>query len=304
MWGNADITKEITINDHPHQIRENLWDFFCEANRSSRQSKCAMALWIDAICIEQSSTSERNHQVSIMGDIYSKATLVISWLGRATGRVAVAMNWLVDFIQLRPLGLNPSIRESAEFNWWHLIYSHGYWERVWIIQEVVLAQALHVWCGEGSITLDDLVWTKNWMTADRLGMHSPAMEIIDMRALRLDPTYNDWWKQPVGVLDDHFYHLVTMTQIAQCSDPRDRIFAILSILGPEQRDQLDITPDYDKDSLSLLVELYDKLGSAHVLDSEGRYRNLLCGALHIDILDFCEVLENSQNQIGARKRRK
>lgn len=38
-------------------------------------------LWIDAICINQATTLEKNHQVSMMGMIYSQAECVIVWLG-------------------------------------------------------------------------------------------------------------------------------------------------------------------------------------------------------------------------------
>jgi hypothetical protein len=37
--------------------------------------------FVDAICINQNSTNERNHQVSAMGDIYANARKVICWLG-------------------------------------------------------------------------------------------------------------------------------------------------------------------------------------------------------------------------------
>lgn len=39
------------------------------------------ALWIDAICIDQSSSVERNNQVRLMGDIYRKADKVLIWPG-------------------------------------------------------------------------------------------------------------------------------------------------------------------------------------------------------------------------------
>lgn len=43
-----------------------------------------MPLWIDAICIDQENLEERNQQVSIMVDIYSRAHIVSIWLGPGT----------------------------------------------------------------------------------------------------------------------------------------------------------------------------------------------------------------------------
>jgi hypothetical protein len=37
-------------------------------------------LWLDAICIDQKSIVERNHQVSIMATVYSRARRVLVWL--------------------------------------------------------------------------------------------------------------------------------------------------------------------------------------------------------------------------------
>jgi len=38
-------------------------------------------LWIDAICIDQRDYEERNTQVGLMGQVYSKAFLLVIWLG-------------------------------------------------------------------------------------------------------------------------------------------------------------------------------------------------------------------------------
>jgi Heterokaryon incompatibility protein (HET) len=46
-----------------------------------RRNDSIRALWMDAICIDQSSTQDRNHQVRIMGEIYACARRVLIWLG-------------------------------------------------------------------------------------------------------------------------------------------------------------------------------------------------------------------------------
>ncbi|KAH7364025.1 heterokaryon incompatibility protein-domain-containing protein [Rhexocercosporidium sp. MPI-PUGE-AT-0058] len=38
-------------------------------------------LWIDAVCIDQNNIEERGQQVSLMFEIYTKASVVIAWLG-------------------------------------------------------------------------------------------------------------------------------------------------------------------------------------------------------------------------------
>lgn len=40
-----------------------------------------MKYWIDQICINQGDSSEKNRQVPLMGEVYSKAGIVKAWLG-------------------------------------------------------------------------------------------------------------------------------------------------------------------------------------------------------------------------------
>jgi hypothetical protein len=61
----------------------------------SKFRKCI--LWIDSICIDQSSTEERNHQVALMGDVYSMASEVIIWLGEKTPYSDFAMSFLTRY---------------------------------------------------------------------------------------------------------------------------------------------------------------------------------------------------------------
>jgi hypothetical protein len=76
-WGSASETRHITINSVPFVVRKNLWAFL----DNTRKRDFRGMLWTDAICINQTSISERNHQVSMMGDIYRSATRVLVWLG-------------------------------------------------------------------------------------------------------------------------------------------------------------------------------------------------------------------------------
>jgi hypothetical protein len=51
-------------------------------------------LWVDAICIDQTSLSERSHQVQLMGEIYSRAQRVVVWLGEGSPCSDAALAWL------------------------------------------------------------------------------------------------------------------------------------------------------------------------------------------------------------------
>lgn len=77
VWGSPSETRHIIVNNVPFVVRENLWAFL----DNSRKRDFRGLLWTDAICIDQTSIPERNHQVSMMGNIYRSATRVLVWLG-------------------------------------------------------------------------------------------------------------------------------------------------------------------------------------------------------------------------------
>jgi hypothetical protein len=55
----------------------------CEdALHQLRRTFSPRTLWVDSICIDQSSIPERNQQVKLMGEIYGNAHEVIIWLGK------------------------------------------------------------------------------------------------------------------------------------------------------------------------------------------------------------------------------
>lgn len=54
-----------------------------ESSRYKYQCSWPGWLWIDQICIDQGSHSERNHEVQRMSAIYSNATRTVVWLGHA-----------------------------------------------------------------------------------------------------------------------------------------------------------------------------------------------------------------------------
>ncbi|KAH8730138.1 heterokaryon incompatibility protein-domain-containing protein [Phaeosphaeriaceae sp. PMI808] len=67
-WGDANITKSITLDGHVTLITKNLH----EALFHLRRIRTTLWFWIDAICVNQEDLTERCHQVSRMKEIYSE----------------------------------------------------------------------------------------------------------------------------------------------------------------------------------------------------------------------------------------
>ncbi|KAH7408666.1 heterokaryon incompatibility protein-domain-containing protein, partial [Phaeosphaeria sp. MPI-PUGE-AT-0046c] len=126
MWGDPSVTQLILVNGKPVMIRSNLWNFLSQMCEEG----CYDALWIDALCINHQDIIERSQQVGLMGQIYSKASIVHIWLGPENDLNLVSMqilgvtDWSASDEFLAPI---------LEF------LNQDYWSRMWIIQEVVLA---------------------------------------------------------------------------------------------------------------------------------------------------------------------
>lgn len=76
----------------------------CEgALRRLIYGKSSRLIWVDAICINQQDTQERNQQVSMMGDIYRKAEHVNVWLGPGTAATDAALTELMSLFKAAAL---------------------------------------------------------------------------------------------------------------------------------------------------------------------------------------------------------
>jgi hypothetical protein len=257
MWGYTKATETIILNGLPLLIRKNLWDFLHQRRKDQRQSGIRQVpnehhrsgaatsyLWIDALCIEQDSTVEKNHQVAMMGQIYSNATSVIAWLGSKHGDLRL---W--DGIS--HFASNPILYESkierpvniSQERWNHeciLILDHPYWKRAWILQECVLARELQVQCGSRLFPAAVLL-----EFALRFRPSSPYFRAVEV--LKSREEWHDTSARKYFSPWSNYYPTV-------CFDPRDRIFAAVAIMDPV----LNIITDYSKTAEELFVEIADQ----------------------------------------------
>jgi hypothetical protein len=100
-WGDPSPENHIICHGKRLTITEN-----CEAAlRRLRRQNRSRTLWVDSICIDQSSILERNEQVKLMGDIYRHASRVLVWLGPGTKKTDTAMENIALFEQHNSSGM-------------------------------------------------------------------------------------------------------------------------------------------------------------------------------------------------------
>jgi hypothetical protein len=93
-WGDFNPTEEIFINGRLFLVTPNLKSALQNLRSDNMSTKGIRTLWIDAICIDQSELSERNHQVRQMQEIYAGAERVLVWLGPASGDSGTAIRFI------------------------------------------------------------------------------------------------------------------------------------------------------------------------------------------------------------------
>lgn len=173
-WDDAPADCIIELNGQPFHVRRNLLDFLDRA----RKADFVWYLWIDTLYIDQSTIRERNHQVALMGKIYSQEREVLLWLGHVPVGVEQALNkspseWYAD--------QDPALVESEYVDGAKAFCALGYWTRAWIVQEYVLAKKILIWCGHFRMTDEALSWLLRgiWPGGLRVGMKRTAMRIIN-----------------------------------------------------------------------------------------------------------------------------
>ena len=255
-WGNPENTSFIIVNNVPWKVSRNL----VGALRVFRDLPNQTLLWIDGLCINQTDIEEKNHQIPLMGEIYSSADKTRVWLGEENIESVMAIGTL----KLLPMGGFAENFASTETALQAFVtcqadlFQRPWWQRLWILQEYILAKKVDIYCGE--MTLD--------RTELEEGIKAIEEEVKSIRELRQDKIYmedlNDGMslsflvhrvlQQPRNLKSmaklypgsregnlSNFVAILCQARGQQVSDDRDRIYSLLGMAPPG----LNIPVDYN-----------------------------------------------------------
>lgn len=221
ICGNPDgVKKTIFVNDLRYEVLPNLWAFLSIA----RELKITDWLWIDAISIHQTNLQERNQQVRQMSNIYRQARYVIVWPGQWPRKSPAAYeNRIAAFYHWRD-----PVRGILWKRYWKKLYdtlaSLEYFNRVWIMQELVLA-------GECSIILGDRIIP--WRCISRF-VRTYANELEEANRAYQDPPVVRLAQQTDPrdgrPISNEMSLLLKDAVNGRCSEPRDHLYAILGLI--------------------------------------------------------------------------
>jgi hypothetical protein len=223
-WGPPSPNREILISNQAFNIRENLWQFLDSCHRKPSEL-FDYWLWIDQICIDQSTVGERNHQVRLMAQIYRKASSVLVWLGVEADGSDAAMDAINDSMRT----LVEACKDIED------LFKRPYWQRLWILQEVLLGENIVVHCGKKSfpwwklnrLLLSPRPWKEQRRTRDWLNDVSEWKCMVEINRIARVLVEE---KADFDGKGQRLSYMLGMFGILECQDVRDKVYGLLSLV--------------------------------------------------------------------------
>lgn len=261
-WGNQNTSCEIEINNASFSITPNLES----ALRRLRYCDIPRNLWVDAICINQGSDEEaikeRNYQVGMMRRIYQCCGSVRVWLGEEGDESDTALKLISQLskasdeqsltteshvkgernIPRDDIPGVPPMYDRAYTSFVHLM-RRVYFQRCWIIQEVVLAPTALIFCGSSTITPTWNELEKAFNYAIQFGALNMYRQLLPQNFIALQTS-----RQAIGTREENnrkLSVLLSRHRPSMATNPHDKIYALLGLCDEGELRELDLDVDYN-----------------------------------------------------------
>lgn len=264
-WGTSHNPRQILVNGKAFPLHVNLWHLLYHL----RLEKEVSFLWADALCINQFNLKERNFHVQLMGKIYEKAESVIVWLGMPSpDRMQIrAMDFVKEIAAYRKthpdaMVIKTYVRPELQDRWQTLLRlcspsdSGSYWNRTWIIQEFLFAQAVEVFAGRHKLEWKDFEDLIDLLRAQPdLANNAVMAQILQSRTARLT------LRRKAGS-QSSLHELLKEYSDSACTERRDKVYGILGLASDcvedaETGQTRGIHPDYETHIINVYLEALD-----------------------------------------------
>ncbi|KAI8725563.1 HET domain-containing protein [Fusarium sp. LHS14.1] len=267
------------------------------ALRAIRGQKADTMLWIDAICINQGSVTEKAIQIRLLSTIFQSATQVVAWLGPENqsqngdivienlksithfARQSESTYWctFLDSIKTKNQSRGGNIDALADLD---AFLARPWFKRAWIVQELVLPSKVTLVCGRSTIDWDEFF--EAIQLCER-GLNSGGHQPDDILVLQhASPAYAlGMARKSLKEGRNKFALLRLLDMFAHCQATKlvDKLFALLG-LGSDCSQQ-EFNPDYDS-TVQQVVQRY-----ATCFVQRGQVMDLLCRAGRNKAYGFC-----------------
>ncbi|CAF9907047.1 hypothetical protein IMSHALPRED_005426 [Imshaugia aleurites] len=256
VWGSEKNPVDIQVGSGTLSISRNLAEALTYLRFKDKRRK----LWIDAISVDQRDLKERGLQVKRMADVYKLAKSVVAFLGPAKSNSGHGMKTLEHLgSQIRYDSMSGEMKpasDDVDEDWSddrktlpygekeqsgiYEILQRPWFERLWIQQEIRLSsQNAILMCGLDSVAWQSFrlaiicLFKKDWSGTQIYPILPSLIERVG-EIIEIDNN-----------LSYNFMDLMRQTKRCKCLDPRDRVYAILSLLNDVDK-AAGIEPDYEK----------------------------------------------------------
>ena len=252
-WGEPVLDRTIYIGAHEVRITDSLFSALCRF-RHPRHVTC---LWADQLCISQEDLGEKNHQVAQMAKIFGMAREVYIWLGRPAEHHDIAFSMLnflsanggdvsthydrisnpertLDYIRRKWQRHNPDVGLDDACAAFSKIAKKNWFERLWVVQEVMMSRQATFFCGQHRITYVNAL--------EAFATFEPLVRIAGL--VNLDANRETWVVKLYSTRNGiktlrhdaatSFLELLIETSHLRVTEPRDRVFALASIANRDE----------------------------------------------------------------------
>lgn len=276
---------QVRCNAAPLKLSSNL----CQAIKSLAILNISRPIWIDYICIDQKNIEEKEWQLPLMGHYYSRAKMVWIWLGQAHGNTDLAMEAMAGLaLKLPTLRVSQPITDSwllqnelprsSDSLWDGIddIYTREWFNRLWTMQEFVLAAQTTFICGLEVATGAQIVTVAQEFL--RLGLVAVSrrgrISHVGYKDGYHFPTFDSRYREAKDEHGNISLHLALQLgrfKEAKNSKQHDRVYALLGLMSPVITARIPIKYD------SSWWEMYIEVGKVSLKTSN-----------HFELLTQCQ----------------
>lgn len=264
-WGIPVERCQIVVDEQPRMVTVNLCRFLWQARQLP--NRFSGWLWIDALSIQQSDPWEKLEQVKLLSAIFARATDAVVWLGPAYGNSDRAMKALTAQRTKQPRWKAPrSVWASPVSSAMLELCERPYWSRLWVFQELKASQTTAILCGNSCVHLGSL---ESLMYDD----HDERVK-VKAQALQSSPAAM-LLRLIHASMDGSLRAMLNSTNRLRCTDPRDKVYAILNVVSSGHQG---IEADYTVTLPDLMNQILRNMHAAqtpeHLWDVDMQCRDL------------------------------
>jgi hypothetical protein len=234
-WGEKRPTGSVSIDGKKFEIGLNLLSFLSTYGEDEY-------LWIDQICIDQSNTQERSHQVQRMWKIYSRCDFVLVWLRDEPTHTSSTKQAALDFnnevqSRIKHGRCEDGSRDEKECLGYPTLalLRNPYFDRLWIVQELLLSKNI-------CILVEGNVWV-SWKSlhAKHEELRHEIRELLPSTSWMVDAQYFRFvfaGHTPVSVT---YYITLNVLKFCdkKCENLRDKVYGLMALVNPSSKIEID-----------------------------------------------------------------